>query len=55
MGRYPAALRDAVVEYATKAKEHGKSHAKVVSEVALMDCAWIGQAGPVIAITRSRA
>jgi hypothetical protein len=27
--RYSAALRDAVVEYAAKAKEHGKSHAKV--------------------------
>jgi transposase-like protein len=34
-GRYPVALRDAVLEYAARAKRHGKSHAKVAAEIGM--------------------
>jgi transposase-like protein len=36
-GCYPAALRDAVVEYATTAKKHGTSHAKVAAELGMSE------------------
>jgi transposase-like protein len=34
-GRYPAALREAVVEYAARCKRNGKSHAKVAVELGM--------------------
>jgi transposase-like protein len=34
-GRYPAALREAVVEYAARCKKHGKSHANVAVELGM--------------------
>jgi transposase-like protein len=46
-GRYPAALRDAVVEYAAKRKEHGTSHAKVAAE--------LGMSEPTLSFWRSQA
>jgi transposase-like protein len=46
-GRYPATLRDAVVEYAAKAKEHGKSHAKVAAE--------LGMSEPTLSFWRAQA
>lgn len=34
-GRYPVPLREAVLEYAGRAKKHGKSHAKVAAELGM--------------------
>jgi transposase-like protein len=34
-GRYPAVLREAVLEYAARSKKHGKSHAKVAAELGM--------------------
>src|SRR5262245_40599048 len=49
-GCYPAALRDAVLEYTAKAKKHGKSHATVAAELGMSEATvsfWRSQArGP---------
>jgi transposase-like protein len=34
-GRYPAALREAVVEYMARSKRSGKSHSKVAAELGM--------------------
>jgi transposase-like protein len=34
-GRYPATLRDAVLEYAARSKRGGKSHSKVAAELGM--------------------
>jgi transposase-like protein len=34
-GRYPAVLREAVLDYASRAKRQGKSHAKVAAELGM--------------------
>jgi len=34
-GRYPAALREAVLEYAERTKKNGRSHAKVAAELGM--------------------
>ena len=34
-GRYPSVLREAVLDYASRAKRQGKSHAKVAAELGM--------------------
>jgi transposase-like protein len=44
-GRYPASLRDAVLDYTSRAKRHGKSQAKVAAELGMSVqtlCYWRG-------------
>ena len=56
-GRYPAALRDAVVEYAGRAKRHGKNQRAVASELGMSLqtlCYWRALArsrGSLVAVT----